>query len=1081
MLNIKFDYNNHTITNLNNELKCMYIYNYFKDTKENIVVVTNSLYEANYLYQSLFNYTDDVLLFPMDDFLSSVALAISPELKVTRLETLNGLNKNKIIVTNLMGYLRYIPEKNYYFNKCINLKVNDEIDIDDLANKLYSVGYTRETLANKTGDYAKRGYVIDVFLINEQNPIRIEFFGDIIESIRVIDVNTQLTIDKKDSITIYPNTEFLIENPDFNIDYKDITNYIKTTNISNFNESTVFFNNYDDISITYKNLVEEMFNYSIENNYESDTKYMNDFTLIKNNKEYYFNNFDNVESNKTINIEPFTGSFDLINKRLDNYLNKYKKVVICVSNKKEVNKIINELNNKNIVFTDIDNLSDNKINVIIYKINDGFIYNNIVVISKKEIFNEKNTNIKYKTNFKIGTRIKDISKIDIGDYVVHNTHGIGKYIGIKTLTKNDIKKDYIVLEYKDNDKLYIPVEKIDLIYKYSSSDGYVPKISKLGGTDWQKTKLNAKKQTENIAKELLKLYALRESSKGFAFKKDNEMQIQFEKEFPYQDTKDQIKVVEEIKLDMEKDIPMNRLVCGDVGYGKTEIAFRAMFKAILSGKQVALLCPTTILSQQHFQNAIERFKSFPVDICILNRFVSPKQLKENIKRINEGKVDIVIGTHRLLSEDIKFKKLGLLVVDEEQRFGVKHKEKINEYQKNVDIITLSATPIPRTLQMSLSGLRDLSLLETPPSNRYPVQTYVLKDSNQIMKDAIYKELSRNGQVFILYNNINNMDIEKQKILSLVPQAKIVTAHGKMDKNELENIMYSFIKKEYDILLCTTIIETGIDIPNVNTLIIKDADKFGLSQLYQIRGRVGRSDRIAYCYLMYDNSKILNEIAVKRLNIIKEFTELGSGYKIAMRDLSIRGAGNILGSEQSGFVDSVGVEMFTRMLREEIEILKGHVVNKELDTQPLIDIETSIDDKYVKETDLKIEIHKMINEIDSIESLYNIKSVLEDRFGKLPDNLVIYMYEELFEKLATNLGITEIKQTKSYIEINIPKEILDNLDGKKLFSDLYKLNKNIRFTSHFSKTYILLDLMRLDKHFIYYLIDILKIINECKIK
>jgi len=504
-----------------------------------------------------------------------------------------------------------------------------------------------------------------------------------------------------------------------------------------------------------------------------------------------------------------------------------------------------------------------------------------------------------------------------------------------------------------------------------------------------------------------------------------------------------------------------------------------MFKAVMSNKQVAFLCPTTILSNQHFENAINRFSDFAVNIEVLNRFVPSSKVKKILKDLEEGKIDILIGTHRILSDDVKFKDLGLLVIDEEQRFGVKHKEKIKEYKTNIDVLTLSATPIPRTLQMSMAGIRSLSLIETAPCNRYPVQTYVLEENDAIIKDAIYKELSRNGQIFILYNDIENMDLKVEQIKRLIPEARILSAHGRMNKTEIENIMNSFINKEADILLCTTIIETGIDIPNVNTLLILDSDRFGLSQLYQIRGRVGRSNKIAYCYLMYTKGKILSDVAKKRLNVIKEFTELGSGFSIAMRDLSIRGAGDILGSEQAGFIDTVGIELYLNMLNEEVEKLKGNKIIKaeKINEKPLLNIETSIDDTYIDEEELKIEIHKKINTINSYESLYNIKQELEDRFGTLSDKMIIYMHEELFEKMASNLNITNIKQTRNFIEVMLSKEMTNNLDTEKLFMSVSDISRMFRFSMSLGMLKITLDTIKLEKHFIYYLIELLEEVKK----
>ena len=558
------------------------------------------------------------------------------------------------------------------------------------------------------------------------------------------------------------------------------------------------------------------------------------------------------------------------------------------------------------------------------------------------------------------------------------------------------------------------------------------------------------------------------------------MSLEFEREFPYELTKDQVNAIGQIKTDMEKSTPMDRLLCGDVGFGKTEVAFVAAFKAILDSKQVLFLCPTTILSNQHYENAKERFKNFPVSIALLNRFTTPKEVNRIVEGLKDGTIDLVFGTHRLLSDDIMPKDLGLLIIDEEQRFGVMHKEKIKQYKTNVDVLTLTATPIPRTLQMSLVGIRSLSLIETPPVNRYPVQTYVIEENAQIMKDAIYKELSRDGQVFILYNKVQSIEEERLKIAKLVPNARIAVAHGQMTKNELENIIFAFIKHEYDILVCTTIIETGIDIPNVNTLIILDADRFGLSQLYQIRGRVGRSDKFAYAYLMYNPARILTESAVKRLNVIKEFTELGSGFSIATRDLSIRGAGDILGSEQAGFIDSVGIDLYLQMLNAEVNRRKD-IIEESLDEdkseKPLINVSTHITDNYVSEDDLKIEIHRKINEIDSKEKFQEIKYELEDRFGKLSEDLIIYMYEEWFEKLAAKLKITKVNQTKNSIEMYFTSKIVNKLDMEEVFVDAFHVSNMFRFLSRGDNLVIILDIIKLERHPIYYLVELLDKILE----
>ena len=1081
--NIDFDQTD-IFSGLNTEGKALLVNTLFKKYKS-ITIVTNTLFEANKLYQSISNYNDNVLLFPMDDFLTSEAIAISPELKINRLETLNELcnSTHNIVITNLMGYLRFLPTLDNYKKKNIFIKKDEDISFDDLIKKLVDLGYTRETIVNKTGEFSVRGFVIDIFPISFTDPIRVEFWGDTVDKIKFFNTNTQRTTKEIKDITIYPNTEFLVEKEidKFLLKQKDLPLYTDTTNISSFFNSIVIFDDFQQLQTSYDSLLEEMMNYSISNNVPGNTVYMNDFYDIKNNKELYFNQYDDIIKNKTAlnfnfkNVEFIKNDKTTINSVLNTYNKKYI-LILCMSDRYKVNKLIDYLENPDIVFTDENNILNDKINIIIKKMNQGFIYDKYAIITENDIYGSK-SEIKYKNKFRLGTKIRNLNKLDVGDYVVHEAHGIGKYCGLKTLTKNGFKKDYLMVSYKDDDKLYIPVEKIDFISKYSAKDGIVPKLNKLGGTEWQRTKLKAKKRIQDMASELLKLYAIRETTKGFAFLKDTKEQYEFEEEFPYTETEDQLKAIEEIKKDMEKDRPMDRLLCGDVGYGKTEVAFRAIFKAIMSGKQVALLCPTTILSNQHFNNAIERFKAFPINIEMLNRFVPTKRVNIILEKLKEGKVDLLIGTHRILSNDVIFKDLGLLVIDEEQRFGVTHKEKIKKYKDNVDVLTLSATPIPRTLQMSMSGLRNLSLIETPPVDRFPVQTYVLSENNQIIKDAIYKELSRDGQCFLLFNHVQDLESKKNELQKLVPDAKIICAHGKMTKTQLEDIMNDFINKVYDVLLCTTIIETGIDIPNVNTLIVYDADKFGLSQLYQLRGRVGRTNKIAYCYLMYNKSKILSEIAVKRLNSIKEFTELGSGFAIAMRDLSIRGAGDILGSEQAGFIDTIGIEMFMQMLDNEIKRLKGIEVEERQDYTPLINVETAIEDNYIPDNDIKIEIHKKINQIDSYNKLNEVKDELIDRFGKLDESILAYMYEELFEKKANELKINKIIQTKNFIEVYIPKEITDVIDGSRLFVEISKISRMFRFSMRNKQLIIILDTVKLDKHFIFYLNDLLDIIKK----
>lgn len=1075
IISSKFNFDASNIVGLNSELKAMYCYELLKKKNKGFLVVTNSLYEANTLYQYINNYTEKVLLFPMDNFLTSEVLASSPELKIKRIETMIELSKNNnyIVITNLMGYLKYLPDKHRFLNGILDLKAGMTFNFNKLVESLVELGYEKETLVEKTGDFAVRGFVIDIYPVSMENPVRLEFFDDEIESIRIFDVNTQLSLKKLDQIYVYPNTD--------NIN----VNSTQNSNVRDFLDSDLtVFNDYDEIKLGYEETLNEIVEYNISQGLKKDKKYMFSLEELFPGKYINFVSFDNLNlSNKKIyDVKDFDNFFKdklELNNTLKKYIKNKKTIIICLDNRYQLTNLEAILDNDNIIVTNEDEIFDNKINLIIKKINDSFECENHIIISSRHIFNTKDKNIKYKSNFRIGTKIKNIDKLNPGDYIVHYAHGIGRYLGLTTLNKNGLKKDYLQIEYKDGDKLYIPVEKIELITKYSSGDGIVPKLNKLNGTEWQKTKLRVKKKVESIAGDLIKLYAERENTQGFAFVKDDKNQLEFENEFEFTPTEDQLKASEEIKHDMERIVPMDRLLCGDVGYGKTEVAFRAIFKAVLSGKQVAFLCPTTILSNQHYKNALERFKNYPINIALLNRFVSAKETTKILEGLKEGKIDVVFGTHKLLNDQISYKDLGLLIIDEEQRFGVKHKERIKQIKSNIDVLTLSATPIPRTLQMSMSGIKNLSVIETPPVDRLPVQTYVLSENNQIIKDAIHKELARQGQVFILYNKINNMDEKIHEIQKLVPEARITSAHGQMDKTELENIMMAFINKESDVLICTTIIETGIDIPNVNTLIVIDADRFGLSQLYQLRGRVGRSNRIAYCYLMYNKHKILSEVAEKRLKAIKEFTELGSGFAIAKRDLSIRGAGDILGSEQSGFIDSVGIDMFMKLLDDEINRQKGIVTpeTNESETLPLIEVTTNISDNYVKEDDLKIYIHKLINNINNIDELNDVQNQLEDRFGKLNEDIIIYMYEELFEKKAKKLGIKDIKQNKNNIEIWLPLDLTNKIKIDDLFINLSKVSRKFRFGMRFKRLVITLDIVNLDKHFIYYLIDLLNILEK----
>lgn len=1073
------------------EFFCIYLYDLYSSSDKSILVVVNSLYEANQIYGSLQNYTDNCYLFPMDDFLTSEAIAISPDLEITRLETINSIiDSQSIVITNLMGYLRFLPTRKDYLNHYLHLDVNMEISRDELVEKLINCGYKRESIVTKTGEIGVRGYVVDLYPIGEENPVRIEFFGDEIDSIRYFSPDTQKSIEKINHIIIKPFTEFICEGE---VDTSHIHKqkylpfYTKSlNNISDYLEnSIVVYRDYSQLEVGFNHILSEVAIYHESHDESFHGDYMFNLGEINPREYFYYLSLNNtstkIHKKDIINYDVSTINHlkedsNLIHEYLSKQIRNQKTVVICLE-KNRIKTLMKKLKCK-VYDTTEEDIHVGKINIIPKALSEGFIYANYVILTENELFNKKNNEKKYKTKFKYASKIKDIHSLVKGDYVVHHAHGIGIYNGIKVLTTNGIKRDYLEVLYKDNDKLYIPVEKIDLLYQYVSKEGIVPTLNRMDSTDWKKTKSRVRKKVADMADQLLKLYAERESRKGFAFSLDTSLQKQFEDDCLFTLTKDQEVAVSQIKEDMEKDLPMDRLLCGDVGFGKTEVAFRAMAKAVTDSKQVLFLCPTTILSNQHYENAIKRFENFPVEIALLNRFTPPKEVRRIREGITSGTIDIIIGTHRLLSDDVKPKDLGLLVIDEEQRFGVRHKEKIKSYKTNVDVLTLTATPIPRTLQMSMVGIRSLSLIETPPVDRYPIQTYVVEENKELIKDAVYKELSRGGQTFILFNRVEKIEAKVIEISQLVPDARVGFAHGRMTKKELENKMIRFINKEFDVLVCTTIIETGIDIPNANTLIILDSDRFGLSQLYQIRGRVGRSNKFAYAYLMYQPAKVLTETAMKRLNVIKEFTELGSGFSIATRDLSIRGAGDILGSEQAGFIDTVGIDLYLKMLEQEVALRKGEEVkeDEEESTQPVLNVATHIDDHYVEDEKLKIEIHQKINEIDSKEKLKEVKALLEDRFGKINDDLLIYMYEEWFEKQIERMGIERVNQTKNYIELVFPKEVVERIDTEDIFVQSFKISNMFRFKSKKENLVIILDTIRLEKHALIYLTDLLNYIE-----
>ena len=1052
------------VEGLTKELSVFYVLECFKKKQKNLIVLTSNMYEANLFYRLLMTYTSDVLLFPMDDFFTNAAIAVSPELKIKRLETLEKIKVGKhIVVTNLMGYLKQLPGMQEAEELKVSLHIGLDISRDKVVDSLEKLGYHRDSMVTSTGEYAVRGFIVDVFLNGEDHPIRIEFFGDEIESIRFFDEESQLTLETIKDVVCNAIDEVKTK------EVSSLVDYLKNPILISMNQN--------QIEAVYQKLGEEIAAYNSEQMEIKSQFFMMDelpvdMHIAINQLTHSFQK--NVLRFTTQEVENFRSNFDLLKEKTLQFIRNKKTVVFCLSKSHQA-KTISELFDKNVHLVRNGDILENHINILNQKMNHGFIWDSYVVISEYDI-EEIKQEIKYKNTLKIGKKLKDLDSLKVGDYVVHLSHGIGIYSGVVTLNMKGLQKDYLQILYAGNDKVYIPVEKISSIYKYSDADGSKPQINKLGTTTWQKKKQQVQKKIHDISKELIELYAKRSQIQGEAYLDYPDEEV-FAHQFEYEETRDQKRAILDIQRDLDSKVPMDRLLCGDVGFGKTEVAFRAMFKTICNNKQVLYLCPTTILSKQQYESACNRFSEYPLEIALFNRFTTPKEAKRILEGLKNGTIDMVFGTHRLLSKDVSFKKLGLLIVDEEQRFGVTHKERIKEFKNDVNVLTLSATPIPRTLKMALSGLRDLSIIDTPPVNRYPVQTYVIGESDVLIKDAIYKELARDGQCFVLYNYIDTIEEKLSSLKRLVPEARIAYAHGRMDKESLDKIMEDFVNHEFDILLSTTIIETGIDIANANTLIIYDADHFGLSQLYQLRGRVGRSNKIAYAYLLYQKNKMLNDIAVKRLQAVSDFTELGSGYKIAMRDLSIRGAGDLLGSEQAGFVDSVGISLYMKMIEEEMKRLKGEDVFVDEEKEPLIKVATHIQDSYVSDEDIKIEIHQKINEIDGYDSLLKVKGELEDRFGKIDEDMEIYMYEEWFEKLAEKLHIHEVVQNERLLKFSLGQEESSKIKGDKLFLEAYNINPKFQLSYASQKISVQLPLLHLKKHFIYDVVKLLQLILE----
>ncbi|MDO4431715.1 MAG: transcription-repair coupling factor [Aerococcaceae bacterium] len=757
--------------------------------------------------------------------------------------------------------------------------------------------------------------------------------------------------------------------------------------------------------------------------------------------------FEAVHAFQYRSMNQFFNQMPLVKSEMDHWLRLGMMIQVCVPSLKQARQTValfEEFGITPVVIQSDDLPQPRTINIVVASLSAGFELplEKWVILTERELFNQVKRRVVKQQNLTHAERIKSYNELDIGDYVVHINHGIGRYTGLDTLEMNGIHKDFLAVEYQDNARILIPVDQIHLLQKYTASDTKVPKLNKLGSADWAKTKKKVAAKIEDIADELIALYAKREREVGYAFGKDTPEQAEFEQAFSYVETDDQLRSAAEIKADMEKRKPMDRLLVGDVGYGKTEVAMRAIFKAVMDGKQVAFLVPTTILAQQHYNTLVQRFADYPVKIGMLSRFVTATRQKETLKELQLGQVDIVVGTHRLLSQDVQFQDLGLLIVDEEQRFGVKHKERLKQLKSQVDVLTLTATPIPRTLHMSMIGVRDLSVIETPPNNRFPVQTYVMERNEGAIKSAIEREIARGGQVFYLYNRVATIEQRALELRDLIPDARVAVAHGQMSEVELETILVDFIQGAYDILVTTTIIETGVDIPNANTLFVEDADRMGLSTLYQLRGRVGRTHRVAYAYLMYEPFKQLSEVGEKRLSAIREFTELGSGFKIAMRDLSIRGAGNLLGKQQSGFIDSVGFDLYSQMLKEAVDIKRGNTQHVKPEDVAQIEWDIAINayvpKSYISDERQKIAIYKAIQQIDSEERYRQVQDQLIDRYGEYPDEVADLLTIALIKHYGLQVGVTHIKQITPMLIVTFNETISEQLSGVKIFEALQNI-------------------------------------------
>ncbi len=1059
------------------------------------VIVTNDAKKAREMYEDFAIYNKNVILYPAKDFLFLNAEIHGNYIISERLNVIKNIieNNDSIIITTIDGLMDKLIPVEIIEENVIMISSQDSLDLEEVKSKLVNMAYERVSQVQGPGQFAMRGEILDIFPVTEESPVRIDLWGDEIDSIKYFDVESQRSIENIEDITIYPACEYIMDRDTMlkgiekiKADEKKVESafrkkmeiesghrisviikeFLEMLRINPAGASVDSYINYfyDDLSTledylnnsntlyvldepvklkekstaVFKEFKESMVS-RLEKGYilPGQTKVLNDYKavidMMKRMPKVSFFSINNRAKELAItetfqidsrSVVSYNNSLEILAKDLKSYRKKNYRVLILASSTTRAKRFADGLWDYGIeaIFSDNKDrvLKPREVIVMSGNVRQGYEYPlvNFVVITQTDIFGkERHKKKKHKSRFQ-GRHVQDFNELSVGDYVVHENHGLGVYRGVEKIEVDGVFKDYIKIEYAGNSNLYILATQLDMLQKYAGADTEkVPKINKLGSQEWYKTKYKVKGAVKDIAKELVELYSARQNRQGFAYSKDTVWQKEFEETFPYEETSDQLKAIEETKLDMESHKIMDRLICGDVGYGKTEIAIRAAFKAVQDGKQVAFLVPTTILAKQHYNTFVQRMKNYPVRIDMLSRFRTSKEVDETIKGLKSGEVDIVIGTHKILNKSIKYKDLGLLIVDEEQRFGVTHKEKLKEIKQNVDVLTLTATPIPRTLHMSLAGIRDMSVLEEAPVDRVPIQTYVMEYDKEIIREAINRELARGGQVYYVYNRVNNIQDVAMNLQSLLGDANVVYAHGRMPKGELEQIMFDFVQGDIDVLVSTTIIETGLDISNVNTIIIHDADRFGLSQLYQLRGRVGRSGRTAYAFMLYKRDKILKEEAEKRLKAIREFTELGSGFKISMRDLEIRGAGNVLGAQQHGHMAAVGYDLYCKLLNEAVMTLKGEEVLDEFETKIDLDVDAYIPSSYIKNEMQKLNVYKRIASIESEEDYFDMQDELMDRFGEMPKNVMNLLSIAYVKAMAHKAWVTEITNVKASRDTN----------------------------------------------------------------